>query len=84
MKRLDSPDLGSEPMVIEIGPAHPAMHGITRFRAELDGEVIVSMEADIGYLHRGVEKEAENSDYIQIIHDTDRANYVSRLITNIG
>ena len=84
MKRLDSPDLGSEPMVIEIGPAHPAMHGITRFRAELDGEVIVSMEADIGYLHRGFEKEAENADYIQIIPYTDRLNYVSPLINNIG
>ena len=71
-------------MVIEIGPAHPAMHGITRFRAELDGEVIVSMEADIGYLHRGFEKEAENADYIQIIPYTDRLNYVSPLINNIG
>ncbi len=84
IRRLDDLDFGAEPMVIEVGPSHPAMHGITRFRCEVDGEVILSMEADIGYLHRGFEKEAEASTYIQVIPYTDRLNYVSPLINNVG
>ncbi|MDH4249184.1 MAG: hypothetical protein OEW39_15370, partial [Deltaproteobacteria bacterium] len=54
-------DFGAEPMVIEVGPSHPAMHGITRFQVHLDGEVILKMKPEIGYLHRGFEKEAENA-----------------------
>ena len=71
-------------MLIEIGPSHPATHGIVRFTAELDGEVVVSLKPEIGYLHRGFEKEAENSTYIQVIPYTDRLNYVSPLINNVG
>ncbi len=83
-KHLAPLDFGAEPMMVEIGPSHPAMHGITRFTAELDGEVICKMIPDIGYLHRGFEKEAENSTYLQIIPYTDRLNYVSPLINNVG
>ena len=83
-KRPLSPDFAAEPMTIEIGPAHPAMHGIVRLTAQLDGEVFVSIEPEIGYLHRGFEKEAEASTYIQIIPYTDRLNYVSPLINNVG
>jgi len=71
-------------MSIEIGPAHPAMHGIVRFTTQIDGEEIVDMEASIGYLHRGFEKESENSRWIQITPYTDRLNYVSPLLCNIG
>ncbi|MBI4083220.1 MAG: NADH-quinone oxidoreductase subunit D, partial [Candidatus Lambdaproteobacteria bacterium] len=77
-------DFGSEPMVIEIGPSHPAMHGIVRFTCQLDGEVIVDMKAEIGYLHRGFEKEAESQHWVQVIPYTDRLNYVSPLINNQG
>lgn len=84
MKRTEPLDFGAEPMIVEFGPSHPAMHGITRFRTEVDGEVIISMEADIGYLHRGFEKEAEAANYLQIIPYTDRLNYVSPLINNVG
>ncbi len=83
-KRPTSPDFSAETMQIEIGPAHPAMHGIVRFTAQLDGEVIAAMEPEIGYLHRGFEKEAEDSTYIQIMPYTDRLNYVSPLINNVG
>ena len=83
-KHLTPLDFGAEPMTIEIGPSHPAMHGITRFTAELDGEVICKMMPDIGYLHRGFEKEAENATYLQIVPYTDRLNYVSPLINNVG
>ena len=73
----------SSVMTIEIGPAHPAMHGIVRFTTHLDGELIVGMETEIGYLHRGFEKESENSKWIQVIAYTDRLNYVSPLLNNI-
>ncbi|MBC8258318.1 MAG: NADH-quinone oxidoreductase subunit D [SAR324 cluster bacterium] len=77
-------DSTSSVMTIEIGPAHPAMHGIVRFTTQLDGELIVGMETEIGYLHRGFEKESENSKWIQVIPYTDRLNYVSPLLNNIG
>ena len=77
-------DFSSSIMTIEIGPAHPAMHGIVRFTTQLDGELIVGMEPEIGYLHRGFEKESENSKWIQVIPYTDRLNYVSPLLCNIG
>ncbi len=60
-------DFSASVMSIEIGPAHPAMHGIVRLTTQLDGELIVGMEAEIGYLHRGFEKESENSKWIQVI-----------------
>ena len=71
-------------MRIEIGPAHPAMHGIVRLTTYLDGEQIVGMVPEIGYLHRGFEKESENSKWIQVIPYTDRLNYVSPVLNNIG
>ena len=82
--RNSSPDYSASLMTIEIGPAHPAMHGIVRFTTKLDGEIIVEMEPEIGYLHRGFEKESENSKWIQVIPYTDRLNYVSPLLCNIG
>ena len=83
-KDLSSEDFSASVMSIEIGPAHPAMHGIVRFTTHLDGELIVGMDAEIGYLHRGFEKESENSKWIQVIAYTDRLNYVSPLLNNIG
>jgi NADH-quinone oxidoreductase subunit D len=83
-KHLKSLDFHAEPMWIEVGPSHPAMHGITRFHVELDGEVILKMDPDIGYLHRGFEKEAEAATWLQIVPYTDRLNYVSPLINNVG
>ena len=77
-------DFSTSVMTIEIGPAHPAMHGIVRLTTQLDGELIVGMEPEIGYLHRGFEKESENSKWIQVIPYTDRLNYVSPLLCNIG
>ena len=70
-------DFSSSVMTIEIGPAHPAMHGIVRFTTHLDGELIIGMDPEIGYLHRGFEKESENSKWIQVIPYTDSLNYVS-------
>ena len=79
-----TPDLETREMMLNIGPAHPAMHGIVRILAELDGEQIQKAEVEIGYLHRGFEKMAEVVDYNGVIPYTDRLNYVSPLINNMG
>jgi NADH-quinone oxidoreductase subunit D len=71
-------------MLINIGPSHPAMHGVIRLITELDGEEVVKVEAEIGYLHRAFEKSAENSSWTQVMPYTDRLNYVSPLINNFG
>ena len=73
-----------EYMTIEMGPSHPAMHGIVHFTLKLDGEKIVDLDTEIGYLHRGFEKQAEHSRYIQILPYTDRLNYCSAIINNVG
>jgi NADH-quinone oxidoreductase subunit D len=77
-------DLETRDMMLNIGPAHPAMHGIIRIVAELDGEQVKTAEVEIGYLHRGFEKMAEVVDYNGVIPYTDRLNYVSPLINNMG
>jgi NADH-quinone oxidoreductase subunit D len=75
---------GSEHLHVNLGPAHPAMHGIIRIFAELDGETIVKSEVEIGYLHRAFEKDCEAGPYNNAIPYTDRLNYVSPLINNFG
>ena len=77
-------DLETRDMLLNIGPAHPAMHGIIRIVAKLDGERIHAAEVEIGYLHRGFEKMSETVDYNGVIPYTDRLNYVSPLINNMG
>jgi NADH-quinone oxidoreductase subunit D len=71
-------------MMLNVGPAHPAMHGIIRIVTRLDGEQIKDVEVEIGYLHRGFEKMAETVDYNGVVPYTDRLNYVSPLINNMG
>jgi NADH-quinone oxidoreductase subunit D len=71
-------------MLVNIGPSHPAMHGVIRLITELAGEQVVKVEAEIGYLHRAFEKSAENSTWNQVMPYTDRLNYVSPLINNFG
>ena len=77
-------DLDTRDMLLNIGPAHPAMHGIIRILAQLDGERIDHAEVEIGYLHRGFEKMSETVDYNGVMPYTDRLNYVSPLINNMG
>ena len=71
-------------MLLNVGPAHPAMHGIIRIVTKLDGEQIVDCDVEIGYLHRGFEKMSETVDYNGVMPYTDRLNYVSPLINNMG
>ena len=77
-------ELETREMMLNIGPAHPAMHGIIRMVTKLDGEQITDVDVEIGYLHRGFEKMAELVDYNGVIPYTDRLNYVSPLINNMG
>ncbi len=74
----------TENLLVNIGPSHPAMHGIVRIFAELDGEQIVKTDVEIGYLHRGFEKHCEAGPYNNAMPYTDRLNYVSPLINNFG
>jgi len=71
-------------MLLNMGPSHPAMHGTIRVMLELDGERIVNSEVEVGYLHRGFEKTCEYRTYFNLLPYTDRLNYVSPLINNLG
>ena len=77
-------DLPTHNMEIALGPSHPAMHGTVRMRVELDGETIVRSETEVGFLHRGFEKECETVHWAQVMPYTDRLNYVSPLINNFA
>ncbi len=74
------PDL----MTVNMGPSHPAMHGTVRILLTVDGEKIVQSDIQPGYLHRCFEKEAEFATYTQVFPYTDRLNYVSPMINNVG
>ncbi len=76
--------LDSRYVPINIGPSHPAMHGTLRVMAELDGETVVRAACEIGYLHRCFEKMAETHPYNQVIPYTDRLNYCSAPMNNVG
>jgi NADH-quinone oxidoreductase subunit D len=80
---LDAP-LPSKRMTVNLGPSHPAMHGVTRAVVELSGEIIETMKLDIGFLHRGFEKSCENVTWGQVFPYTDRLNYVSSIMNNVG
>jgi NADH-quinone oxidoreductase subunit D len=71
-------------MLLNMGPSHPAMHGTIRVMLELDGERILNSEVEVGYLHRGFEKTCEYRTYFSLLPYTDRLNYVSPLINNLG
>ncbi|MGD1085601.1 MAG: NADH dehydrogenase (quinone) subunit D [Verrucomicrobiota bacterium] len=78
------PDMHGEKMVLNMGPSHPATHGVLRVVLELDGEIITKATPDIGYLHRGDEKIAENMTYTQFIPYTDRLDYLAPLANNVA
>lgn len=77
-------EIPTRPMSINMGPSHPATHGTVRIVAELDGEIIKKADLEIGFLHRGFEKSAENASWTQVLPYTDRLNYVSPLLNNVG
>lgn len=71
-------------MVVNMGPQHPATHGVLRLIVELDGERIIGVQPDIGYLHSGFEKQGENVRYKDFVYYTDRMDYVSAMQNNLA
>ena len=70
-------------MVINMGPQHPATHGVLRLVLEIDGEIVVRIYPEIGYLHTGIEKTCEAKFYQQVVPLTDRVNYLDPLSNNL-
>jgi NADH-quinone oxidoreductase subunit D len=77
-------ELPTEPMLLNVGPAHPAMHGTVRCVMELSGESILRVDVQVGYLHRGFEKMCERGTWTQVFPYVDRCNYVSPMLNNVG
>jgi NADH-quinone oxidoreductase subunit D len=77
-------DLQGDKLVLNMGPSHPSTHGVLRIVLELDGEVITRAVPEVGYLHRGDEKIAENMTYTQFIPYTDRLDYLAPLANNVA
>src|SRR6202142_1113935 len=77
-------DSVGEKMVLNMGPSHPATHGVLRIVLELDGEIITKADPDVGYLHRGDEKIAETMTCTQFIPYTDRLDYLAPLANNVA
>ncbi|MEZ4555187.1 MAG: NADH dehydrogenase (quinone) subunit D [Caldilineaceae bacterium] len=78
------PGMSLENMVINMGPHHPSTHGVLRLAVELDGETVVSIDPDLGYLHSGFEKTGENKRYKDFVYYTDRMDYLSGMNNNLG
>ncbi len=72
----------TEEYMINMGPQHPATHGVLRLLLTIDGEIIKKVEPDLGYIHRSIEKMCEYDSYQQIVHLTDRMDYLSSHINN--
>ncbi len=77
-------DVQGEKMILNMGPSHPSTHGVLRILLELDGEIVTKAMPDVGYLHRGDEKIAENMTYTQFIPYTDRLDYLAPLANNVA
>lgn len=77
-------DLALETMELQMGPSHPATHGTIKFNLKLEGEKVLACDVEVGFLHRGFDKMCEQVTWTQVVPYTDRLNYVSPLINNVG
>jgi NADH-quinone oxidoreductase subunit D len=84
LEAISDSELLGEKLTLNMGPSHPATHGVLRIVLELDGEIITSADPDVGYLHRGDEKIAENMQYNQFVPYTDRLDYLAPLANNVA
>ena len=80
----DQDELKGDKLILNMGPSHPSTHGVLRIVLELDGEVVTKATPDVGYLHRGDEKIAENMTYNQFVPYTDRLDYLAPLANNVA
>ena len=91
LESLESEDLSEQfsdaldnEMVLNMGPQHPATHGVLRLILRLDGEIVMKCLTEMGYLHRGYEKIAESCNYHEFIPHTDRLDYLQPIANNVG
>ena len=77
-------DPNSEEFIVNMGPQHPSTHGALRLQLRLDGENIIEVVPHLGYIHRGLEKQAESQNYLQYIHLSDRQDYLTAIQNNLG
>lgn len=82
--KTEAKELPLEPMDLQMGPSHPATHGTIKFNLKMEGEKVLDCDTEVGYLHRGFDKMSEQATWTQVIPYTDRLNYVSPLINNVG
>ena len=82
--KADNPELPHEIMELQMGPSHPATHGTIKFNLKLEGEKVLDCDVEMGFLHRGFDKSCEQATWTQVIPYTDRLNYASSLINNVG
>jgi NADH dehydrogenase I D subunit len=78
------PGMNLQNMIINMGPHHPSTHGVLRLAVELDGETVLAVDPDLGYLHSGFEKIAEHRRYKDFLYYTDRMDYLSAMTNNLG
>lgn len=81
--RIPGKDLETEELILNLGPQHPSTHGVLRLVLKLDGEVITQAQPEVGYLHRGTEKLAENRTYPQMLVISDRWDYLAAMSNNL-
>ena len=79
---LDQEGRSVDELVVNVGPSHPSTHGVCRVIVHLDGEIVTKATPVVGYLHRGIEKMAENRTYLQVVPLTDRLDYVGSMYAN--
>src|SRR3979411_1770529 len=84
LETIDQSELLGEKLTINMGPSHPATHGVLRIVLELDGEIITKATPDIGFLHRGDEKIADKIQYNHVVPYTDRLDYLAPLSNNVA
>src|SRR5437588_4884563 len=82
--KVESKELPVEIMELQMGPSHPATHGTIKFNLKLEGEKVLDCDVEVGFLHRGFDKSCEQATWTQVIPYTDRLNYASSLINNVG
>ena len=84
MNQAEQPMARTETMLLNVGPSHPSTHGVLRVLVELDGELIISADPDIGYLHRGIEKMCEYRTYHKCLPLMNRVDYLAGEVNNFG
>src|ERR1700735_5263456 len=83
-RNRQNPPARDQTMIINMGPQHPSTHGVLRLVVEIDGETIVGLAPDIGYLHTGIEKTCEAKFYQQVVPLTDRIDYLCPMTNNLA